>query len=213
MQDWREYIKLLTPRFVIVDPLAVIPVFLSLTSDQSAAERNRSAQVTASTVAAVLIVAIMIGEPLLRFFGISLASFRVGGGILLLLMAVAMLHARHSCIQQAPGETREAEEKESAAVVPLAIPLLAGPGAISTVIIYSHKATTWLDTTLLMLASLAVAGTVWIALRLASVIGAALGKTGINIVTRLMGLMLAAVAVEFIAAGVSQLLPGLAAGK
>jgi len=213
VQDWHEYTKLLTTLFVIVDPLAVIPIFLSLTSDQSATERNRSAQVTASTVAVVLIVAILIGEPLLRFFGISLASFRVGGGILLLLMAIAMLHARHSRIQQAPEEAKEAEEKESAAVVPLAIPLLAGPGAISTVIIYSHKATTWFDTILLTLASLAVAGTVWIALRLASVIGAALGKTGINIVTRLMGLMLAAVAVEFIAAGVSQLLPGLAAGK
>lgn len=213
MQDWHEYTKLLTTLFVIVDPLAAIPIFLSLTSDQSVTERNRSAKVTASTVAVVLIVAILVGEPLLRFFGINLASFRVGGGILLLLMAIAMLHARHSRIQQAPEETREAEEKESAAVVPLAIPLLAGPGAISTIIIYSHKATAWFDTILLILASLVVAGAVWIALRSASVIGAALGKTGINIVTRLMGLMLAAVAVEFIAAGVSQLLPGLAVGK
>ncbi|MGE0823315.1 MAG: YchE family NAAT transporter [Candidatus Binatia bacterium] len=213
MQDWHEYTKLLTTLLVIVDPLAAIPLFLSLTSEQSAAERNQSAQVTASTVAVVLVVAIMVGEPLLRFLGISLASFRVGGGILLLLMAIAMLQAQHSRIQQAPEETREAEEKESVAVVPLAIPLLAGPGAISTVIIYSHRATTWFDTVLLMLASLVVAGTVWIALRLASVIGAALGKTGINIITRLMGLMLAAVAVEFIAAGASQLLPGLAAGK
>lgn len=213
MQDWHEYTKLLTTLFVIVDPLAAIPIFLSLTSDQSATARNRSARVTASTVAVVLIVTIMVGEPLLRFFGVSLASFRVGGGILLLLMAIAMLQARHSRIQQAPEETKEAEEKESAAVVPLAIPLLAGPGAISTVIIYSHKATTWFDILVLMLASLVVAGVVWIALRLASVIGATLGKTGINIVTRLMGLILAAVAVEFIAAGVGQLLPGLAVGK
>jgi MarC family membrane protein len=137
----------------------------------------------------------------------------VGGGILLLLMAIAMLHARHSRIQQAPEETREAEEKESIAIVPLAIPLLAGPGAISTVIIYAHRATTWFETGFLLLATLVVAAAVRLALYLANGIGTALGKTGINIVTRLMGLILAAIAVEFIAAGVSHLLPGLAAGQ
>lgn len=213
MQNWHEYAKIVTTLIVIVDPLAAIPIFVSLTGDHSAAERKRTAQVTAFTVAAVLVVTIFVGEPLLRSFGISIASFQVGGGSLLLLMAIAMLHARHSRIQQAPEETREAEEKESIAIVPLAIPLLAGPGAISTVVIYAHQATTWFDTCFLLLASLFVAAAVWLALRLANGIGTALGKTGINIVTRLMGLILAAVAVEFIAAGVSQLLPGLAAGK
>lgn len=213
MRNWHEYAKIITTLLVIVDPLAAIPIFVGLTSNQSDMERKHTSQVAAFTVATVLVVTVFVGELLLRFFGISIASFRVGGGILLLLMAISMLHARYSRIQQAPEETREAEEKESIAIVPLAIPLLAGPGAISTVIIYTYQATTWFDTGFLILASLGVAGAVWIALRLANVIGAALGKTGINIVTRLMGLILAAVAVEFIATGVSQLLPGLAAGK
>jgi multiple antibiotic resistance protein len=158
----------------------------------------------------VLVGAVFLGEPLLDVFGISIASFRVGGGILLLLMAIAMLQALPSRVQQAPEEAKEAEEKEHVAVVPLAIPLLAGPGAMSTVIIYAHQAATWFDTLFLILASLFVAGTVWVALALANSIGTALGKTGVNIVTRLMGLILAAIAVEFITQGLAQLLPGLA---
>jgi multiple antibiotic resistance protein len=139
-----------------------------------------------------------------------MASFRVGGGILLLFMAVAMLQARHSCIQQAPEEAREAEEKEQIAVVPLAISLLAGPGAISTMIVYAYQARWWVDTVFSLIASVLVAVYVWLVLRLADPISRLLGKTGINIVTRLMGLVLAAVAVEFMIKGLVQLLPGLA---
>jgi multiple antibiotic resistance protein len=210
MRSWSKYAEIVTALFVIVDPLVAIPLFLSLTGSYSEAERRHTSRVTAFTVAAVLVGAVFLGEPLLDVFGISIASFRVGGGILLLLMAIAMLQALPSRVQQAPEEAKEAEEKENVAVVPLAIPLLAGPGAMSTVIIYAHQATTWFDTLFLILASLFVASTVWIALALANSIGAALGKTGINIVTRLMGLILAAIAVEFIAQGLAQLLPGLA---
>lgn len=210
MQSWREYTEIITALLVIVDPLAAIPLFLSLTGQQSRAEKQRTAQVTAVTVAAVLVAAVFLGEPLLGVFGISIASFRVGGGILLLLMAIAMLQARPSRTQRTPEETREAEEKDSVAVVPLAIPLLAGPGAISTVIIYAHQAVTWFDTLFLILASLFVATAIWLALSLAGSLGTALGKTGINIITRIMGLILAAIAVEFMATGLAQLLPGLA---
>lgn len=210
MQGWSEYAEIVTALFVIVDPLVAIPLFVSLTGGYSAVERRYTSRVTAFTVAAVLVGAVFLGEPLLDVFGISIASFRVGGGILLLLMAIAMLQALPSRVQQAPEETQEAEQKENVAVVPLAIPLLAGPGAMSTVIIYAHQAATWFDTLFLILASLFVASTVWIALALANSIGTALGKTGLNIVTRLMGLILAALAVEFIAQGLAQLLPGLA---
>jgi multiple antibiotic resistance protein len=213
MQGWGEYAEVVTALFVIVDPLVAIPLFLSLTEGYSEGERRHTSRVTACTVAAVLVGAEFLGEPLLDAFGVSIASFSVGGGILLLLMAIAMLQALPSRVQQAPEEAREAKEKENVAVVPLAIPLLAGPGAISTVIIYAHQAVTWFDTLFLVLASLFVASAVWIALALANSIGTALGKTGINIVTRLMGLILAALAVEFIARGLAQLLPGLASGQ
>jgi len=125
------------------------------------------------------------------------------------LMAIGMLGAKPSSAHYTPEEAEASSGKDSVAVVPLAIPLVAGPGAISTMIIYANHATTWRDRAFLLLASLFVAGSVFLALRLADPISRVLGETGIKILTRLMGLILAAVAVEFIAEGAGQLLPGL----
>jgi len=160
----------------------------------------------------VLGMACLFGESLLRFFGISMASFRVGGGILVMLLAVAMFNAQLSGSKHTPEEAREAEHKADIAVVPLAIPLLSGPGAISTVIIYTDQASDWGHLGMLIAICLVVAVVVWITLRLAIPIGAALGKTGINIVTRIMGLILAAIAVEITASGLGMLFPGLIKG-
>jgi multiple antibiotic resistance protein len=209
MQNWRQYAESVTALFVIADPIGAVPIFISLTTSQTQCERKRTAKNVAVTVAIVLVVSIFAGQPLLAFFGISLPSFRVGGGILILLMAIAMMQARPSGTQRTPEETEEAATKEEVAVVPLGIPLVAGPGAISTIIIYAHQAPTWFDTVFLVFASILVAVSVWVALRLADPIRKLLGKTGINIVTRLFGLILAAVAVEFMAGGLGQLLPGL----
>jgi len=210
MQDWRHYAESATALFVIADPIGAVPLFITLTTNQSEYERRRTVNVAAVTVAIVLVVSIFIGQPLLTFFGISVPSFRVGGGILILLMALAMMQARPSGTQRTPEETEEASVKDEVAVVPLGIPLVAGPGAISTMIIYAHQVTGWLDTVFLIFAGLLVAASVWIALSLADPISKLLGKTGINIVIRLFGLILSAVAVEFIAGGLGQLLPGLA---
>jgi multiple antibiotic resistance protein len=208
MQNWGQYAQSATTLFVITNPFDAVPIFISLTANQTEQERKRTAKIVAATVAVVLIVSIFIGQPLLGFFGISLPSFRVGGGILILLIAIAMLQARPRT-RRTLEEAEEAASKEDVAVVPLGIPLVAGPGAISTTIIYAHQATAWRDTFFLVVASIFVAISVWIALSLADPIRQLLGKTGINIVTRLLGLILAAVAVEFIAGGLSQLLPGL----
>jgi multiple antibiotic resistance protein len=210
MQDWKTSAQIATALFVIADPVAAIPIFITLTSGNSAAERKRIASVTALTVATVLVSSIFLGQPLLRLFGISIASFRVGGGILILLMAIAMLNARVSRTHSTPEEVQEGTEKDDPAVVPLGVPLLAGPGTISTIVIYAHQAKDLYDTIFLVLAGLFVAFTVLIALRLADPLRELLGRTGINIVSRLLGLVLAAVAVEFIAGGLVQLMPGLA---
>jgi multiple antibiotic resistance protein len=210
MQDWRTNAEIATALLVIADPIATIPIFITLTSDQTAQERKRTPKVTALTVGTVLVLSIFIGEPLLRVFGISIASFRVGGGILILLMAISMLNARLSRTISTPEEVLEGAEKENPAVVPLGIPLVAGPGAISTIVIYAHQAKDSYDTAFLVFAALLVALATWIALRMAEPISNLLGKTGINIITRLLGLVLTAVAVEFIAGGLVQLLPGLA---
>jgi len=210
MPEWTGYIKIFTALLAIVNPLGAVPVFVSLTGGLTEGERRRIVRTTSIAFAVVLIVAALIGESLLNFFGISIPSFKVGGGILLMLMAIAMMQARHTLTRQTPEEAEEAGEKESIAVVPIAIPLLAGPGAISTVIIYAQASYQPVHIALIIFIVLMVALVTWIALHTANPVGRMLGKTGINIATRLMGLLLASIAVEFIAGGLAQLLPGLA---
>ncbi|MBX3330149.1 MAG: NAAT family transporter [Nitrospira sp.] len=213
MHDWGTYAHNATALFVIANPIGVTPLFISLTNRQTEEQRRHTARLTATTVIIVLITAMFLGEAILHLFGIRMASFRAGGGILILLMAIAMLQARPSPTHHTAEESKEAAVRDEVAVVPLGIPLVAGPGAISTVIIYADQATTWFDMTMLFLTVLCVAGSVWIALHLSDRIRVVLGTTGINIVTRLLGLILAAVGVEFLADGLAQLLPGLANQK
>ncbi len=210
MLDWGEYLKIFIAVVVIVNPIGAIPFFVTIAGSQTLQERRRTALMSALAVGVVLCSASVLGDSLLSFFGISIPSFRVGGGILLLLLAVSMFHAQQSPSKQIPEEATEAEHKTDVAVVPLAIPLLSGPGAISTVIIYSHQTPEPLHRGMMILICAGISLLAWITLRTAVPVGTALGKTGINIVTRLMGLILAAVAVEFIVKGLIELLPGLA---
>lgn len=209
MLEWTEYVKIFVAVLVIVNPIGAIPFYISLTTNMAPAERRRIPNTTSLSIAVVLIVSAILGEALLRFFGISIDSFRVGGGILLMLMAVSMMQARQSRSRQTPEEAIEAEEKDSVAVVPLAIPLLAGPGAISTVIIYASQSNHPVHYLLLMTSGILVAAAVWAALKSAERVARLLGRTGINIAMRLMGILLAAIAIEFIASGALGLLPGL----
>lgn len=209
MIDWTDYAKFFLGLLAIVNPIGIVPVFISLTRHQTDPQRNTVGLRAAITVGTVLIVALLMGESLLGFFGISVESFRVAGGILILLMAISMLHGGISPAKQTSEEAQDAEEKENIAVVPLGMPLLAGPGAISTIIIYSHRGHGFAHYTLLFGIALLLAWLTWLALRAAPYIADRLGRTGLNIVSRIMGLMLAAIGVEFIANGMKQLFPGL----
>lgn len=212
MHDWGTYAHNATALFVIANPIGVTPLFISLTNRQTEEQRRHTARLTATTVVIVLITAMFLGghPPFIRnSYGLIPRRQR----ILILLMAIAMLQARPSPTRHTAEESKEAAVRDEVAVVPLGIPLVAGPGAISTVIIYANQATTWFDMTMLLVTVLCVAGSVWIALRLSDRIRAMLGTTGINIVTRLLGLILAAVGVEFLTDGLTQLLPGLAYQK
>lgn len=212
MPDLGELLKSAISLFAIVDPIGSIPLFLSATYGWPAERRAQAARIAAATVFAVLGVAVFMGEALLNFFGISLASFSVGGGILLLLLAVSMMQARVTSIRQTREEAEEAVDRESVGVVPLGIPLLAGPGAITQVIIAGHDsgANLILHQAMLLLPIGLVALSAWLAFRAAIPLSRRLGATGIHIVTRLMGLVIAAISVEMIARGLIKLFPGLA---
>ncbi len=136
MDSFKTFISLLA----LVNPLGAIPFFISFTATNSRAERRRIVRIASITVAFVIAFTTLLGQQVINFFGISVNSFQVGGGIIMLLMAISMINAQPGGTRTTPEETVEGELKENIAVVPLAIPLLAGPGTISTVIIYAEKA-------------------------------------------------------------------------
>ena len=210
MAAWVEYLKFFAGLIAILNPIGVIPIFINLTYNQTAAERNRTALVAAVTVGVVLAVSLLCGEVILDFFGISVASFQVAGGVLILLNSLSMLQAKMGATRQTEEEAQETAEREDVAVVPIGVPLTAGPGAISTVILYGHKPALFGRSVILIGGIAVVALIVWAAFRLAPLISRALSRTGINIVTRLMGLIMAAIGIEFIAAGLRILFPSLA---
>lgn len=209
MEHWTEYTRFTTALLVILDPFIAIPLFLSLTRGQDGRQRMRIAFITSLTVAVVLVVAAVFGDGLLAFMGTSLASFRVGGGIVLLLMALAMLRAETDTLRTNTSEKKSAEEMSTIAVVPLAIPMLAGPGAISTVIIQMQRSALPLHPAMVIGCILLVSAVLWVVLSLAMQIGATLGRIGMSIIDRLFGLLLAAIAVEIMANGLRGLFPVL----
>lgn len=213
MLELSEYGKFLVALLVIVDPLGMVPMFILLSaSSPREAERKRIAWLASVAVAVVLIAAALVGEAVLRLFGIGLPAFKVAGAILIMLMAISMMQANPLKEKQTPEEAREAEDKDSIAIVPLAVPLLAGPGAISTTIIYAASASSatgsalFTHYTLIVLCCAVTALVTWITLRAAIPTSRWLGKTGINVMVRLMGILLAAVAVEIFFDGVRALM-------
>ena len=207
MSDWQEYLRFAVTLTAVLDPFLAVPIFLSVTAGQREGRRVRLARVVTVTVFAVLAGAALFGERVLRLMGTSLPAFQVGGGLVLLLMALAMLSAQASEIRQTRAEAEEAAEYSG--VVPLAVPLLAGPGAISTAIIAAREGGV-AHIALIVLCIALVCLLLWITLRLAQRIGARMGKTGLNIATRLLGLLLAAIAIQTMAEGLRVLFPGLA---
>jgi multiple antibiotic resistance protein len=210
MVEWVPILKNLTGILAIVNPLFAVPIFVGLTAKQSRLEQQRTARVTGVSVWVVLILAALFGALSLNMLGIRIDSFRVAGGILLLLMGITMLHAEPSGSRRKPEEIAEAEAKDNVGVVPLAIPIMAGPGAISLVILDYQQTVHWTGQVGILVNITVVSVLVWLTFSAAKRIADFLGTTGINIITRLMGLLLAALAVELIATGLTKLFPGLA---
>ena len=209
MQDM-SFMLLLVGLIAIVNPLGALPVFLSMSDKTDPNADMRTINRAAVAVALILLISAWTGEALLGFFGITIDAFRVGGGLLILLMGISMLHGKQSHVQHCPNESEEMACKEDISVVPLAIPLMAGPGAISLVILDANKIHSFGGEVVLALAIITVAAIAWLVLLIAEKMRDKLGVIGLNIATRIMGLILAAIGVQFMADGIKQLLPGLA---
>ena len=206
---WTEQVKYLVGIFAILNPLGAIPIYLSMMTDRRPEVMHHTAFKASVAVAVILTLAVWTGDSLLSFFGIGIPAFRIGGGLLVLLIAVSMFGAKTSPARHTDAEHAEGQAKDDIAVVPLAIPLLAGPGAISLAIVDAHQAGNLPEKIMFSAGIVGVTVIVWLVLRLAEPIGRRLGTGGLNIATRVMGLILAAMAVQFIADGMLELFPGL----
>ena len=206
-----DQLKPLLTLLAVLNPIGVIPFFIHFTSRLTPAQRRRTIWVSSLTVLIVISASALAGLQILRFFGISIASFEVGGGVLLLINAVQMLNAEpaDSSGRDINDATQKIDAGDSVAVSPLAVPLLTGPATISTMIIYAEKAAGWTDQAVLVGYGVVGAVTTALCLAAATSITSFLGQTGINVLTRLMGLILAAVGVEIMADGLGKLFPAL----
>lgn len=196
-----DAVKIFIALLVLVNPIGAIPIFIGLTPDASAQERKRIAKTASIAVAVIILTFVALGDSLIRLLGISMGSFQVGGGILVMMISLSMMNAAPTATKTTRQETEEAGGRANIAVVPLALPLLTGPGTISTVIIYSGHAHGWWAYLSLVICALLIALACYVAMIAATPVSRMLGQTGINIVNRVMGMLLAALSVEIIADG------------
>jgi len=207
--DFPIFFKFFIGLFALVNPVGLIPVFISLTSYQTAAVRNKTNLTASLSVAIILLTSLFLGDLILQLFGISIDSFRIAGGILVVSIAMSMISGKLGEDKQNKQEKSETAVRESLGVVPLALPLMAGPGAISSTIVWGTR---YHSLTYLLGFSLSIALFAWCCwgiFRISPWLVRMLGQTGINVVTRIMGLLLMALGIEFIVTGIKSIFPGL----
>lgn len=187
--------------FFLVDPFAALPTFLAVTAGQDAKRRRRTARKASLTAFVVLTLFAFAGTYLFRMFGITLPAFEIAGGVILLLIGLDMLEAKRSATQESSGETEAAASKDDVGIVPLGIPMLAGPGAITSVMVLVGQAETRWQMGAIV-GSIAVTALIcFIVLGSAARVAKMLGETGIRILVRIMGLLLVALAVQYFVNG------------
>ena len=203
-----DLLKLFISLLALVNPIGAIPIFVSLTPHQTEEEKRSTVKRASISVTIVIIVTAFFGRQIISFLGISIAALQVAAGISVLLMGLNMLNAQLSR-WASKEEEDEAGSKNTIAVVPLAIPLLTGPATMGTIIIYADQLDVWYKLIPVAGLGIVIGALVWGALSMANPIVKMIGHTGINIGTRLMGLILMALAIEFMMNGLKELLPGL----
>ena len=195
--------------FFVVDPIGVVPLFIAMTAHDTL-QKTRSMALKASITGALLLIFFAcFGAFIFKLFGVTLPAFRVAGGLLLMLTAFDMVRARPSATRTSEAERKEGAEKDDIAIVPLAIPLLSGPGSIATVMVLMAKGSAGFWTGAAVVISVLVTFLItWLLLRAAHHVRRLLGTSGIAIVQRVFGLILAAIAVQFVADGARELISG-----
>ncbi len=199
----------LTSVLFIVDPIAVIPTYLVITHAESPEQRAVTARRACIAAALILVVFALGGTLIFQLFGITIDAFRIAGGLILWVVAMDMLHGQRRTQESSP-EIAEGRAKDDVAVTPLAMPMLAGPGAISTVMVLAGQSHTMPEKAVLYGAILITMFVSWIVLRAGERLSVRMGQTGIRVMTRIMGLLLAAIAVQFVITGARDAFVGLA---
>jgi multiple antibiotic resistance protein len=193
----------LTSIFFLVDPIAAIPAFLVMTAGSEAKRRRHMAMRATMTCFVVLTGFALAGSLIFHLFGITLPAFKIAGGLVLVLIGLDMLQARRSPTKETPGDTAEGAVKEDVGIIPLGIPMLAGPGSISTVMVLTSAHQSWEHIVTIVLAIAVTAFVSYWILAAADRVRHFLGETGIRILTRMFGLLLTAIAVQFILSGLA----------
>ena len=200
--DFPTYFKFFIGLFALVNPVGIIPVFISMTSYQTAAARNKTNLTANLSVAIILLTSLSLGDAILQLFGISIDSFHIAGGM-------SMISGKLGEDKQNKQEKSETAIRESIGVVPLALPLMAGPGAISSTIVWGTRYHSLMHLIGFSVAIAIFALCCWGVFRMAPWLVRWLGQTGINVITRIMGLLLMALGIEFIVTGIKSIFPGL----
>lgn len=203
-------ISTFTTLFFVVDAPATVPMFVSMTAGESAAQRKATVLRASIATFFTLTAFAALGGSIFAWLGISLGAFRIAGGVLLFLLAVDMLRAQRSRTRSSPEEEAEGQQKSDVSIFPLTIPMLAGPGASSTVMVLVSRATSLAQKAIVLGAIALTALSVYVILSSANFIERRLGHTGMNVIERVMGLILAATAVQFVVDGVQASIPALA---
>ncbi|MDQ6677045.1 MAG: MarC family protein [Acidobacteriota bacterium] len=191
--------------FFLVDPFAAIPSFLVMTAGATAGERRKMARKASITCFCVLTGFALAGGMIFKLFGITLPALKIAGGLLLFVIGMEMLQARQSGTKESPGETEEARRKKDVGIIPLGIPLLAGPGAISSVMVLMGQSPNWWQAAPVFIAIAVTCLCAFLILAAADRISRMLGETGIHILMRMMGLLLTAIAVQFVINGLGDI--------
>lgn len=206
--DFTGFLNTFIALLVVSNPLSALPAVLKITRNQSIKEKKQTGITTAIAVGVIFLISVWFGKPLLMILGIKLSAFRIAGGLVLLMMAFSMLHAEESSMKANPEEQKE-KRIDSGAIVPLAIPIIAGPGAISTIIVTVNQYPTIVNQLILSASAILVALAMGILLYFASHLERIFGYSGINIFNRIGGLVLAAIATQAIITGILESFPGL----